>query len=103
MLIGSNIIKVNYVTSGGSAPQSQHHINPPEEANGSGLPTQPVAVTVDLDRVDDDAGLRINAQNRITLMRKLASSAQVTLPIAQMPTMSVQIPGQSGFLGLRSS
>merc|ERR1711988_118523 len=54
MLIGSNIIKVNYVTSGGL--QSQHHTNLPGEANVSGLPNQLMAASVDLDRVDDDAG-----------------------------------------------
>lgn len=76
LLIGSSIIKVNYVTSGNSSQLTQQS-NTTEELKSSGTSILPVMPTVDLDRVDDDDGLKINAQNRIILMQKLASSANI--------------------------
>jgi len=91
MLIGSNIIKVNYVTSSGPGlSTSQLFINSGQTQTSSSS----VISGIDLDRVDDDGGLKINAQNRIMLMQKLASSVNIDLPATQMPTMPVQLPGQ---------
>lgn len=88
MLIGTNVIKVNYVTSVSGQQTSV------SEPLGVGLP--PASMTgADLDRIDEDGGLRINAQNRIMLMQKLASSANIELPMAQMPTKETQSPGQA--------
>jgi RNA-binding protein 39 len=90
ILIGSNIIKVNYVTSGGIVQAA----NQPLSSNE--LLQKPITATtgVDLDRIDDEGGLKINSQNRMLLMHKLASSANINLPLAEMPAMLVQLPGQ---------
>jgi RNA-binding protein 39 len=90
ILIGSNIIKVNYVTSGGIVQAA----NQPLSSNE--LLQKPITTTtgVDLDRIDDEGGLKINSQNRMLLMHKLASSANINLPLAEMPATLVQLPGQ---------
>jgi RNA-binding protein 39 len=91
MLIGSNIIKVNYVTSGGIGQQPyQNSVSIGQQQSLTHLLTP-----VDLDRVDEDGGLRINVQNRMILMQKLASSANIDLPTTQMPMMQVQVPTHS--------
>merc|ERR1711977_326323 len=90
ILIGSNIIKVNYVTTGGIGQIINQSLGSNEQIQKS----TSITSGVDLDRVDDEGGLKINSQNRIMLMHKLASSANVDLPISQMPALSLQLPGQ---------
>jgi RNA-binding protein 39 len=93
MLIGSNIIKVNYVTLGGSGLSSNQFLS----NSGQSQTSASAAISsVDLDRVDDEGGLKINAQNRIMLMQKLASSVNIDLPATHLPAMPVQLPGQRG-------
>jgi len=78
LLIGSNIIKVNYVTPG-NANQPIQQPNTMGSSNSTGISMPPTTPCLDLDHVNDDDGLKINAQNRIVLMQKLASSANIDL------------------------
>jgi len=80
MLIGSNIIKVNYVTS-----NTGQQVQPEVLSSLMGVDSTKPSLewspsTVDLDRVSEDDKFKINAQNRIMLMQKLAASAKITLP-----------------------
>merc|ERR1719221_251578 len=97
MLIGSNIIKVNYVISGGIDQRVQpipNSLGHTQILNIESIQSNSMIPGADLDRVDDDSGLRINAQNRITLIQKLASSVNIDLPITPSPTILVQLPVQ---------
>merc|ERR1711974_9726 len=89
ILIGSHIIKVNHVTSGGIVQPVNQSLSSNE------LHQKPITgpTGVDLDRIDD-GGLKINSQNRMLLMHKLASSANIDLPVAQMPATAVRLHGQ---------
>jgi RNA-binding protein 39 len=93
LLIGSNIIKVNYVTSGNSCQLTQQS-NATGGFQSTGTHKLPVMPTVDLDHMDDNDGLKINANNRIILMQKLASSANIDLSSSQIPNLSVQTHSQ---------
>merc|ERR1712072_1666082 len=64
ILIGSNIIRVNYVTSGGGVKQSQQTVILSGQTQPMDIVSNSGVNNIDLDRVDDDGGLKINAQNR---------------------------------------
>merc|ERR1711972_857781 len=92
MLIGSNIIKVNYVASSGSSLPIHSHLNSIGQLQMHGNPLCSIASNVDLDRVDDDGSLKINSQNRMLLMQKLACSAKIDFTTAPVTKSYTQIP-----------
>lgn len=82
--IGDKQIKVNFVLPTGARDM------PP------GAPTGP---GVENDSVDDNAGMRLNAQSRLELMQKLASAGNVQMqipdPAAFLPQMPMPPPGMA--------
>merc|ERR1712113_520169 len=92
MLIGSNIIKVNYVASSGFSLPIHSHLNCIGQLQMHGNPLCSIASNVDLDRVDDDGNLKINSQNRMLLMQKLACSAKIDFTVVSVTKSYIQIP-----------
>merc|ERR1712187_562234 len=92
MLIGSNIIKVNYVSSSGFSLPTHSYTNNVGQLQLHGNPLCPITPNVDLDRVDDDGSLKINSQNRMLLMQKLACSAKIDLTTAPVTKSYLQTP-----------
>merc|ERR1711937_361842 len=60
------------------------------QPHSSGTSILPLVPSVDLDHIYDDDGLKINAHNRIILMQKLASSANIDLSNSHKSPLSVQ-------------
>merc|ERR1711972_311867 len=85
MLIGSNIIKVNYVSSSGFSLPTHSYTNNVGQLQMHGNPLCPITPNVDLDRVDDDGSLKINSQfqslnvNKLYIRRILVNKAMRSL------------------------
>eukprot|EP00746_Dinoflagellata_sp_MGD_P158081 gnl/MRDRNA2_/MRDRNA2_86383_c0_seq1.p1 gnl/MRDRNA2_/MRDRNA2_86383_c0~~gnl/MRDRNA2_/MRDRNA2_86383_c0_seq1.p1 ORF type:complete len:471 (-),score=31.57 gnl/MRDRNA2_/MRDRNA2_86383_c0_seq1:77-1489(-) len=89
MLIGSNIIKVNYVTSSVTQLTQNDVSSSLTSANFMKKSYDAISCGADLDRACEDDKLKINPQDRVKLIQKLAASANIALsPAVAEPSKS---------------